>query len=61
MPLDATEEGTVVDPREAAENAGLRYVSDTSPGISRRKTRTGFSFVAPNGTPIRDRQESPAG
>ena len=27
---------TIVDPKEAAESAGLRYVSDTRPGIRRR-------------------------
>jgi len=29
---------TIVDPKDAAESAGLRYVSDARPGIRRRKS-----------------------
>ncbi|MFC3069465.1 DNA topoisomerase IB [Phenylobacterium soli] len=32
--------------------AGLRYVSDQDPGISRRKSGTGFSYRTPKGEPI---------
>ena len=42
------------DPVEAAQAAGLRYVSDTMPGIRRRKAGSGFSYVGPNGAPVRD-------
>src|SRR5215213_4064283 len=42
---DDLESGTVVDPREAAESAGLVYVSDEEPGIRRRKSGTGFTYV----------------
>jgi DNA topoisomerase-1 len=38
----------------AAEAAGLRYVSDTSPGIRRRRCGRGFIFLAPTGQSIRD-------
>jgi DNA topoisomerase-1 len=45
---------TIVDPQEAAESAGLRYVSDTEPGIQRRKSGTGFSYRNPDGSTVRD-------
>ena len=44
----------VVDPREAAESAGLTYVTDDVPGIRRRKAGKGWSFRSPAGTPIKD-------
>ncbi|WP_065755886.1 DNA topoisomerase IB [Bradyrhizobium paxllaeri] len=40
----------IVDPRDAAESAGLRYVSDERPGIRRKKAGTGFSYIRPDGT-----------
>lgn len=45
---DAAE--TIVDPRDAAESVGLRYVSDQRPGIRRKKAGTGFSYVRPDGS-----------
>jgi hypothetical protein len=36
-PPDGAQE--IVDPRDAAESAGLRYVSDERPGIRRKKGR----------------------
>jgi DNA topoisomerase I len=42
---ETSESGTVVEPREAAESVGLRYVSDEEPGIRRRKAGKGFSYV----------------
>ena len=44
----------VSDPIDAAEAAGLRYVSDTMPGIRRKKSGSGFSYVATDGTTIKD-------
>ena len=44
----------VVDPQEAAEQAGLRYVSDEEPGITRRKAGEGWTFVDPKGATITD-------
>jgi DNA topoisomerase-1 len=44
-----------VDPYESAKIAGLRYVTDASPGIIRRRAGTGFTYVAPSGEPVRDR------
>jgi DNA topoisomerase I len=48
------EEGTVADPRDAAEEAGLRYVDDAMPGLTRRKSGTGFSYRDAKGRPVRD-------
>jgi DNA topoisomerase-1 len=46
-----------VDPTESAEAAGLRYVSDTMPGISRKRAGTGFSYAGPDGKRITDRKQ----
>ena len=50
----APEFENVVDPQEAAEQAGLRYVSDGDPGIRRKKAGSGWSFVDPKGHKIDD-------
>ena len=47
----------VSDPIESAQAAGLRYVSDTQPGIRRKKSGKGFSYVGTDGKPIRDEKE----
>ncbi|KQT41966.1 DNA topoisomerase I [Aureimonas sp. Leaf454] len=46
---------TVVDPRDAAESAGLVYVSDEDKGIRRRKAGKGFSYVGPDGDKVSDK------
>lgn len=46
----------LVDPVESAKAAGLRYVSDQGPGIRRKRVGKGFSHIAPDGHPIRDRE-----
>ena len=51
---DDLESGTVVDPREAAESAGLVYVSGEEPGIRRRKAGKGFSYTKPGGGTVKD-------
>ncbi len=43
-----------MDPVEAAQAASLRYVSDASPGISRRVAGQGFSYWHPNGSHVTD-------
>lgn len=43
-----------LEPAGAARAAGLRYVSDSQPGIRRKKTRTGFRYIAPGGTAVSD-------
>ena len=40
--------------RQAARAAGLRYVDDTQPGISRRRAGKGFSYRDADGHAIRD-------
>jgi DNA topoisomerase I len=42
------------DPEEAAQSAGLRYVSDSMPGVRRKRAGKGFSYVGPDGKVIRD-------
>src|SRR3954451_681981 len=42
---------------EAAQAAGLRYVSDSSPGIRRRRRGRGFVYVRPDGDALRDTGE----
>lgn len=42
------------DPAQSAKDAGLRYVTDTAPGIVRKRRGRGFSYVGPDGKPIRD-------
>jgi DNA topoisomerase-1 len=45
---------TIVEPREAARAAGLRYVSDTRPGITRHPKDDGFIYRDPDGELIKD-------
>ncbi len=49
-----SEPGTIVDPVEAAESAGLTYVSDEDPGIRRRQSGKGWSYRGPDGRAIKD-------
>ena len=44
-------------PVESAQAAGLRYVSDTMPGIQRKRAGTGFTYVDTDGQQITDKQE----
>jgi DNA topoisomerase I len=46
-----------ISPSESAKVAGLRYVTDTRPGIRRRRAGKGFTYIGIDGTPIRDPQE----
>jgi DNA topoisomerase-1 len=46
---------TIVDPRDAAESAGLKYVSDTRPGIRRRKSGKGFTYLRVDGSKLSER------
>jgi DNA topoisomerase I len=43
--------------KEVSIAAGLVYVSDAEPGISRIRRGSGFRYVSPNGKPIRDTRE----
>ena len=46
----------VTDPEEAAEDAGLRYVSDEQPGYTRKRKGDGFEYFDTDGKPIKDEQ-----
>jgi DNA topoisomerase I len=41
-------------PHEAAASAGLRYVTDSAPGIRRKRAGTGFTYLGPDGRRITD-------
>jgi DNA topoisomerase I len=43
-----------IDSVQSAKSAGLRYVTDVGPGIRRKKVGSGMSYLAPDGTMIRD-------
>ena len=49
--------GQSADPEyvNSAEAAGLRYVTDVTPGVRRRRHGRGFSYLDPEGRVIRDR------
>jgi DNA topoisomerase I len=53
MLLDPAAE-TIVDPKDAAESAGLTYVSDEEPGIRRLKAGKGFRYERPGGAKLED-------
>lgn len=41
---------------DSAKAAGLRYVSDSKPGIQRKRRGSGFRYVDAAGKPLRDKQ-----
>lgn len=43
------------DPVASARAAGLRYVSDARPGITRHRAGKAFTYTYPDGSPVRDR------
>lgn len=44
------------DPESTAEAAGLRYVRDDRPGISRKRAGRGFYYLEPNGSKVTDKK-----
>jgi DNA topoisomerase I len=44
----------LADPVEASKAAGLRYVTDTVPGISRKRRGKSFRYLNPDGTAVKD-------
>jgi DNA topoisomerase I len=54
--LDA-EQATALGPVDSARAAGLRYVSDTAPGIRRKRAGKHFTYIGLDGKPIRDSAE----
>jgi DNA topoisomerase-1 len=53
----ATVSAEVLDAEDAARSAGLRYVSDQTPGIRRRRAGNGFVYISPDGDRITDPTE----
>lgn len=51
---ERAEEGSIVDPQDAAESAGLLYVNDDLPGYHRLKHGSGFRYRDSAGKPVRD-------
>jgi DNA topoisomerase-1 len=45
------------DPLQSAVVAGLRYVRDDEPGITRVPTGKGFRYLSPDGKPVSDKAE----
>jgi DNA topoisomerase-1 len=43
------------EPAHSAKAAGLRYVLDTRPGITRKRAGKGFSYAMPDGSLVKDR------
>jgi DNA topoisomerase-1 len=46
----------LADPNASAKAAGLRYVYDHRPGISRKRQGSGFRYVDADGHPVRDKE-----
>lgn len=57
--IDVEQLETVIttDPVKSAQKAGLRYVSDERPGITRKGAGRGFSYIDVNGDRITDTAE----
>jgi DNA topoisomerase-1 len=47
----------ITAPQVSAKAAGLRYITDASPGIQRQRAGKGFTYRDRDGGPIRDPQE----
>jgi DNA topoisomerase-1 len=54
---EETDIDLVTDPQDSARAAGLRYLTDEGPGITRRKRGEGFEYRSPKGRRITDREE----
>ncbi|MEZ5179445.1 MAG: hypothetical protein R2746_14530 [Acidimicrobiales bacterium] len=54
MPVAVDGEVVPADSAAVAEEAGLRYVTDASPGIRRRRRGKGFSYRDADGGPVSD-------
>jgi DNA topoisomerase-1 len=46
----------ITDPHVSAKAAGLRYVTDATPGMRRKRAGKGFTYLDAEGTPLRDPQ-----
>lgn len=52
----STNRGSHPDQADTARQVGLRYVSDDMPGLRRIPAKTGFLYVSPDGSPLRDKK-----
>lgn len=52
-----TQNEEIAAPVEAAKAAGLRYVSDATPGIQRKRAGKHFSYLGRDGKPIHDEEQ----
>ena len=48
---------TAPDPRDAARSAGLRYTTDSRPGIRRKRKGKQFCYISPEGKLLRARDD----
>ncbi len=55
--MPTSQEAGIVEPREAAVAAGLRYVDDSRPGLTRQRSGSGFSYRNPDGSLLKDKSE----
>lgn len=53
---DVSREEEIVNPAEVAASAGLHYVSDSAPGIERKRVGKNFSYIGLDGKPIHDQE-----
>jgi len=44
------------DPKVTAKAVGLRYVSDSTPGYTRKRAGSGWTYVDPNGKTVKDKE-----
>lgn len=54
MTTPLTAEPTKIDPIQSAKDAGLRYVTDDKPGITRQRIDDGFAYFTPQGEAVTD-------
>jgi DNA topoisomerase I len=54
LPAKKKKSEVLADPVESARAAGLRYVSDTRPGLQRKQRHHGFRYIDTNGSVVRD-------
>ena len=52
MLADSDSAQVIVDPKDAAELAGLRYISDARPGVRRKKVGSGFTYTRADGLKV---------
>ena len=56
QPPPSVDPAELADPAQSARAAGLRYVADMGPGIRRKRAGKAFTYLAPDGSTIRDRE-----